>query len=135
MAGWGVIPSVRVPDMREALDFYVDKLGFELTGGGPDQVNCSLSRGDARVMVEVPADLYSRGFDEAIKARLGGRSALSLYIEAPDLEQLYERVLANGVTVVDPIAQRPWGQAEFTVEDHVGTWLTFWYSPDKANRG
>jgi len=20
-------------------------------------------------------------------------------------------------------------------EDHVGTWLTFWYSPDKANRG
>ena len=28
--------------------------------------------------------------------------------------------------IVDPLADRPWGQAEFTVEDPTGNWLTFW---------
>ena len=28
--------------------------------------------------------------------------------------------------VVDPLADRPWGQAEFTVADPDGHWLTFW---------
>lgn len=73
MAGWAIIPTVRVPDMGEALDFYRENLGFELTRGGPDEVNCSLSRGDARIMLEVPTDLYSPAYNEAIRRRLGGR--------------------------------------------------------------
>lgn len=132
MAGWAVIPTVRVPDMGEALDFYREKLGFALTRGGPYEVNCSLSRGDARIMLEVPTDLYSPAYNEAIRRRLGGRSAVSLYVEVPDLERFYERLRASGVTVVDPIAPRPWGQTEFTVEDHVGTWLTFWEAPEEG---
>lgn len=132
MAGWAVIPTVRVPDMREALDFYVRVLGFSLDRGDPDQVNNSLTRGDARIMLETPSDLFSPGYSEAIRQRLGGKSAMALYIEAPDLEALYERLLAEEVTVVDPIAPRPWGQVEFTIEDHVGTWLTFWDAPEKS---
>jgi uncharacterized glyoxalase superfamily protein PhnB len=135
MAGWSLIPTVRVPDMREALGFYQEELEFELDRGSPDQVNNSLTRGEARLMLEVPSDLFSPGYNEAIRQRLGGRSAVTLYIEAPDLEEFYERLLARGVTVVDPIAERPWGQREFTVEDHVGTWFTFWYSPDKVREG
>ncbi|HEX7000962.1 MAG TPA: VOC family protein [Trueperaceae bacterium] len=131
MAGWAVIPTVRVPDMREALDFYLGRLGFKLDRGGPDEVNNSLSRGDARIMLEVPADLYSPAYNEAISRRLGGAAAVSLYIEAPDLQEFYERLVADRVTVVDPIAARPWGQDEFTIEDHVGTWLTFWRAPDE----
>lgn len=131
MAGWAVIPTVRVPDMRDALDFYLGKLGFTLDRGGPEEVNNSLTRGDARIMLEVPTDLYSPAYNEAIRRRLGGAAPISLYIEAPDLKELYERLQASGVTVVDPMAPRPWGQDEFTVEDHVGTWLTFWYSADK----
>ncbi|HZX00494.1 MAG TPA: VOC family protein [Trueperaceae bacterium] len=132
MPGWAVIPTVRVPDMGEAIDFYVGKLGFELARGGPEEVNNSLTRGDARIMLEVPSELFSDGYNAEIRQRLGGRSAVALYMEAPDLEALYERLQAEGVTIVDPIAPRPWGQVEFTVEDHVGTWLTFWDAPEKS---
>jgi uncharacterized glyoxalase superfamily protein PhnB len=31
-----------------------------------------------------------------------------------------------GATIIDPLADREWGQTEFTVEDPEGNWLTFW---------
>ena len=42
--GWGVIPSIRVHDMAEALAFYVGQLEFTLDRGGEDASNCSLTR-------------------------------------------------------------------------------------------
>lgn len=42
------------------------------------------------------------------------------------LDEFYERLLGQGATVVDPLAERPWGQREFATADHLGNWLTFW---------
>jgi uncharacterized glyoxalase superfamily protein PhnB len=42
------------------------------------------------------------------------------------VEELYARVTTGRLKVVDPLADRPWGQREFTVEDPGGNWLTFW---------
>lgn len=42
---WGVIPSIRVADLADALDFYVDRLGFTAEGD-VTQPNVSLARGD-----------------------------------------------------------------------------------------
>ena len=36
MTEWGVIPSIRVRDMAEALAFYRDTLEFTLEGGGEE---------------------------------------------------------------------------------------------------
>lgn len=130
MAGHGVVPAVRIGDMKQALAFYVDKLGFTLERGGPSDDNSALVRGDGRLMLETTGDLYSAPYNDAIRDRLGSRSAIALYLEAPDLEALYDRVRDAGVRVVDPLADRPWGQAEFTVEDPDGTWLTFWRSTE-----
>lgn len=63
MSGWAVIPTIRVRDMGEALDFYQNQLGFSLNRGGPGEVNSSLSRGDARIMIEIPNDFYSTGYN------------------------------------------------------------------------
>lgn len=41
-------------------------------------------------------------------------------------DELYARIEAAGGRIVDPLAPRPWGQRELTVEDGEGTWLTFW---------
>lgn len=117
--------------MGEALDVYQDALGFVLDRGDPSNVNNSLTRGDARIMLEVPADLYSAEYNDAIERRLGTPSAVALYIEAADIEELHQRVLTSGLKVADPLAERPWGQLEFTVEDHVGNWLTFWKATTK----
>ena len=53
-----------------------------------------------------------------------------MYIEAPDLDAYYERLKADGIEIVDPIADRPWGQREFTVADPQGNWLSFWRALD-----
>ena len=44
MAQWGVIPSIRVRDMAEALAFYRGTLGFSLDSGGEEATNSSLTR-------------------------------------------------------------------------------------------
>jgi uncharacterized glyoxalase superfamily protein PhnB len=118
--------------MGEALDFYQNQLGFELTRGGPDAANSSLMRGDARIMIEIPTNFYSPEYNAAIVSRLDSPSAIALYMEAPDLEELYSRLGDSGVKIVDPLADRPWGQAEFTIEDLQGNWLTFWKATEQS---
>lgn len=125
MSGWGVIPSIRVADLEQALDFYVDRLGFSVEGD-VTHGNVSVARGDARLMLETTADLYGDTYNAAIRRRLGSVSPHALYVEASDLEELYRSLEEAGATIVDPLADRPWGQAEFTVEDPAGNWLTFW---------
>ena len=132
MPGWGVTPTIRVGEMAAGLAFYVDQLGFALERGGPTDDNSAIARGDARLMIEVAGDLYSERYNEAIRRRLGTPSAMALYMEAPDLEELYMRLQASGVEIVDPLADRPWGQREFTVADPDGNWLTFWRASGAA---
>lgn len=126
MPGWGVIPSIRVSDLAEALDFYVGVLGFSTEREGTDEGNISISRGDARLMLEASADFYGDEYNAAIHERLGSVSPNALYMEAEDLEELYRALEGGAAKIVDPLADRPWGQAEFTVEDPSGNWLSFW---------
>ena len=127
MAGWGVIPSIRARDTQRMVEFYERSLGFTVVRSSEDSGNTSLSMGDARLMIEpVDATFYSAAYNAAIHSRAGGSAPHSLYIEADDLAGLYERAQVGGAVVVDAIAERPWGQTEFTVEDPEGNWLTFW---------
>jgi uncharacterized glyoxalase superfamily protein PhnB len=125
MTEWGVIPSIRVADMADALDFYVVRLGFSVEGDSAHE-NVSIVRGDARLMLETAADFYGDAYNAAIRQRLGSVSPHALYMEADDLEELHRALQESGATIVDPLSDRTWGQAEFTVEDPNGNWLTFW---------
>lgn len=130
MPGWGVIPSLRSQDLEGSVQFYVDVLGFSVRRGGPPEGNVSVQRGDANLMLEsAAAEFYSDAYNAAIRERMGTPGPTALYIEAEDLEALWARVNAAGAQIVDPLADRPWGQTEFTVEDPDGNWLTFWKSP------
>jgi len=124
MTGFGVTPTIRVRDMAEALAFYSGPLEF--TVEREDEGNSVVKRGDARVMLETVKDFYGEEYNAAIKERLGSRSSISLYIEASDLAGFQSRLEAAGARIIDPLADRPWGQSEFTVEDHEGNWLSFW---------
>lgn len=126
MAGWAVIPTIRVPDMDAAIAFYRDKLGFRLDRDDYSPVNNSLVRGDARIQLETPGDLFGAGYNEAIRRRMDSVSATTLYMEADDIDELYARVGELGITIVDPLGERPWNLREFTIEDPRGHWLTFW---------
>ena len=121
-----MIPSVRFRDLDAAVDFYVNTLGFELVRGTPGDGNVAVSHGPARLMLEAAGEFYGAPYNEEIRARLASPPAHSLYLEEPELEAYYARLQDAGVRVVDPLAERPWGQAEFTVEDSGGNWLSFW---------
>lgn len=127
MPGWSVSPSIRVRDVEASLAFYTESLGFTVRRGTAEEGNISLNRGDANLMLEGPEPaFYSDAYNAAIAARVGTPSAMALYMEAEDLEALHERLVAAGIAIIDPLAERPWGQAEFTVADLDGNWLTFY---------
>jgi uncharacterized glyoxalase superfamily protein PhnB len=132
VSGWGIIPSIRVADMPGALAFYDEVLGFDVERGGPADSNCALKRGDARLMLETVADHYGDAYNQAIRERMGSPSPHALYLEAEDLDELAERLAGAQARVVDPLADRPWGQRELTVEDTEGNWLTFWRATGSA---
>jgi uncharacterized glyoxalase superfamily protein PhnB len=126
VSSYGVIPAIRVREMAEALAFYLGPLEFTLERGGENESNSALVRGDARLMLETAADHYGEEYNAAIRERLGSPSSIALYIEATELAAFQARLEAAGARIVDPLADRSWGQAEFTVEDNEGNWLTFW---------
>ncbi len=121
-----MIPSIRTADLQAAVVFYTGKLGFDVLRGTPDEGNVAVARGNERVMLEAAGDFYSPAYNEAIGARLGSPSPHALYLEEPALARYYGELQDAGVEIVDPLADRPWGQAEFTVADGDGNWLTFW---------
>ena len=51
---------------------------------------------------------------------------IALYMEASDLAAFYSRWKPQVCRSSIRSPRRPWGQEEFTVEDHEGNWLTFW---------
>ena len=131
MSGSGLVPAIRVPNMAAGIEFYRDRLGFTVERGSPADGNVALSFGDARIMLDsVPTDYYAASYNEAIAKRMGAPGPTALYIESPDLDAQYERLAKGGIEIVDPLADRPWGQREFTVADPHGNWLSFWRALD-----
>lgn len=124
MPGWGVIPSFRVHDVRAVLDHYRDVLAFTIERDDPE--NSTVVRGEARFMIEPAGSLYSDEYNAEIRERVGAKAPHALYVEEPELDAYYATVRDAGARIVDPLAPRPWGQREFTVEDAAGNWLTFW---------
>ena len=124
-----ITPSVRFRDLPAAIEFYTGPLGFKLERGTVEEGNIAVSRDHSRLMLESAGTFSGADYNRAITERLGVPGAVSLYIETADLADL-ARLHANavdaGLKVIDPLADRPWGQAEFTVEDSEGHWLSFY---------
>ena len=121
-----ITPTLRFADLATALELYTGTLGFEVARGTVEEGNIAIERGDNRLMLEARGAFYGETYNAAIASRLGGPGSGALYVEADDLPELYAAVESAGLRVVDPLADRPWGQTEFTVEDHEGNWLSFW---------
>ncbi|MDQ8165497.1 MAG: VOC family protein [Gemmatimonadota bacterium] len=100
-----------VANLRRAIDFYVDTLGFRLG------FNAGSYGGVRRDAIEIH---FARTEVDAPRDRSGCR------IEVTEIRKLYSEFKDRGV--IDPagdIAAQPWGTTEFTVRDPDGNALTF----------
>ena len=118
--------GVWVSDQDEALEFYTNKLGFELredvtmgdyrwlTVGPPDQP-------DVKVNLQLPGpplDDESAGFVKRMMAK-GSMGAGGLNVD--DCRKTYEELSARGVEFVSEPVDRPYG-VEAVMRDNSGNW-------------
>jgi uncharacterized glyoxalase superfamily protein PhnB len=102
---------LHVKDMATALAFYRDKLGFTVTFSWeePPQYIC-LCLGDAAIHLNAytpPA----------------GPSHVAIFCKG--IDALYTQLVAHGVGITEPIADRPYGMRDFAVTDPDGHRLVF----------
>ena len=119
-AVYQLAPILAVPDVRAAAEFYCDKLGFSIsflygdppTHGGihcgewtPEGAHFQLSQSDE----ELPE-----------------KKTVAFYVTiGEDVDGLFARYKAAGVTIVREPTNEPWGMREFAIRDLNGYLLRF----------
>ncbi|HXS94501.1 MAG TPA: VOC family protein [Candidatus Limnocylindrales bacterium] len=106
-------PTLVVSDIPEAVDFYVNKLGFVLgfTWGEPPRfAGVNLGRVQLFLSKGTPVPSPSNG---------------AAFFVVGDADALYEFHRANGVEIPEPIADREYGMRDYAVRDLYGYNLAF----------
>ena len=116
-------PILWVSSIEQSVDFYRDKLGFDLgfamTGDGGRLVHASVTNGSVTLMLG-----YKDGANIPVEGRRLGGGA-ELYTYADDVDGYYERVRRAGTALTQEITDQYWGDRTFTVTDPDGYVLTF----------
>ena len=104
-------PTLSASDVLTAADFYTKKLGFSLgfTWGDPPTM-AGVNLGDVQIFLEQGTP---------------NPQGCSVYFVVGDADELYEFQRANGVEVMEPPEDRPYGLRDYTVRDLSGYALTF----------
>jgi catechol 2,3-dioxygenase-like lactoylglutathione lyase family enzyme len=113
----GSSPILRVEDMKAAVAFYVDKLGFQNASWGTDEFT-SVNRDRAGIYL-------CRG-DQ-------GRGAAWVWVGVEDAASLHHEFVARGVAIRMPLTNYSWA-LEFQVEDPDGNVLRFGSEPVGGSR-
>lgn len=120
-------PQLFTGDMERSARFFREQLGFEvrfLFGDPP--VYAQVSRDGVRLNVRlVAAPVLDR--EAAERGEL-----LGAYLEADDVEGLYEEYRERGVDFLRELETKPWGITGFIVRDPDGNLLNFSEPPDPA---
>lgn len=116
-----IMPVFAVENITASIDFYTNKLGFNLTFSipGPDG-------NIAFAFVNLGQNL-NIGLSQQPGLSSKGRGAVMMcYVpDETNLDQYYETVVANGVTIDTPIADQYWGDRTFQLTDPDGFELQF----------
>ena len=129
-----VIHSLRYDDAPAAIDWLCDALGFErnlvVPGEGNPIVHAQLPLGDGMIMLG--SHPHEGEFGEVQKPPrfTGGRVTSSAYLVVDDPDAHYERAVAKGAKVIDPLEDKEHGGRGYTCSDPEGNvWSVGDYDP------
>lgn len=112
------IPVIGTDDIRKSLSYYIDVLGFspDFEFGDPI-VYAGVKSGNAELYFSYDPDLI-------IAIREKGISP-EVFIWTTDADNLFEKHVANGAEIIEPISDRPWGARQYVIKDINGYHLKF----------
>lgn len=117
-----ISPLLAVRNVKKAIDFYQNTLGFKIGMVFPDAENpeyADLSK-DGMVLMFIPAKDHGIGGEE--KLGIG----VYLYMEIDgDIDEYYAELKSKGVNIVADIKDEPYGVRDFTITDIDGYNLVF----------
>lgn len=112
------VVTLAVEDQAAALDWYVERLGFEIQADAPFEMAGREGRwltvappGNTEVeiaLVELDPDLYDGPMIDRLRAMHGTDTMWTF--TTPDLDAAVEDLRENGVAVDDDIRETPWGR-------------------------
>jgi catechol 2,3-dioxygenase-like lactoylglutathione lyase family enzyme len=114
-----VAPEFFVRDVRAAVEFYVEKLGFVVLR--ENDVFAVIALGQAHVLL-AHESIAPEGSLPEPSARGSG---LNVRIVVDDVDAVYERAKARGVSIIHDIADRSYGLRDFILADPDGFMLRF----------
>src|SRR3954462_376868 len=103
--------TLAAADVAAPIDVYTTKLGFTLAfvWGGEPPTFAGLNLGDVQIFLQ-------KGKPE--------KHIASVVFAVGNADELFDYHRANGVTVVEPIADREYGIRDYMVQDNNGHYLT-----------
>ena len=122
--------AIWVKDQDEALEFYTEKLGFEvktdatmegfrwLTIGKKEQPDLELV-----LMTPTPGPFMDEETVEQLKELIGKGAMGNGVLRTDDCHATYEELKANGVEFFAPPQERPYG-IEAILKDNSGNWFS-----------
>lgn len=106
----GSAPIIAVPNVQETIDYYTEKLGFELIA--------KVMEPPVYGMVQRDGFQLHFGKSENFSPNNKHRDDLPDFILwIPEIDIYFGEVKQKGVTIVTPITQRPYGSREFIIKD------------------
>jgi uncharacterized glyoxalase superfamily protein PhnB len=104
-----------VHELAASVDYYTRVLGMEIDFTAPGWA--FLSRGSFRLMLGECRD--------AIPAHELGDHSYFVYVTVEGIDEFYGELSANGATLIQTLADKPWGMREFGVRTPDGHRLMF----------
>jgi predicted lactoylglutathione lyase len=108
--------SLQVRDLEASKTFYTNKLGFEIDNTNPQACIFKYNKGQASFAIRTPL--------EPLEGKELGIGMALWFAVNENVDELKEKIIANGVTTAGPIIETPFGRA-FHVKDIDGYKLTF----------
>ena len=115
-------PILACSDVAAAIDYYTQKLGFELAwqmppnDRGETEFAC-VKLGDAEILLGVTEGYVNA--EDINKRGIG----VQIYINLPDelnIDEVYAKAKASGASITKEIETRDWGERAFNTSDRDG---------------